>query len=286
MAVNKVVQTLSYSDIFEFPLRFPEIYRFLITSKPVGLKKIKKDIEDLRIERSQEYFFLKGRRDLVLKRRKKEKDSEVKLEKAKKVGNILGFVPGILFLGISGSLSMRNANKDDDIDLFIITSRNQVWTTRLFAILILKLLGLYRGRSDKKVKDKFCLNMLVDEDNLKFRRRDQNLYLAHEICQVLPLINRRKTYEKLIKQNSWIKNYLANYKPFISSSKNESILLFLWIFLRIIKFEDLARFIQLKYMKDRSGKEVIKNGYLGFHPTDIGSTIMNKFEAKTNTRGH
>jgi hypothetical protein len=36
---------------------------------------------------------------------------------------ILSFFPQIKLIGLSGSLAMMNADKDDDIDLFIITAK-------------------------------------------------------------------------------------------------------------------------------------------------------------------
>ena len=67
----------------------------------------------------------------------REKYSESKLQIAKRASKLISKVPTVLFVGITGSLAMMNADKDSDIDLIIITKRNTLWTTRMLVYGIL-----------------------------------------------------------------------------------------------------------------------------------------------------
>ena len=62
-------------------------------------------------------FFTSGREEIVETRIKRIKESAIKLEIARKIIKTLFIVPMVLFVGISGNLSMLNSQKEDDIDL-------------------------------------------------------------------------------------------------------------------------------------------------------------------------
>src|SRR5690348_14536246 len=110
-----ILATLAYFDIFDYPLTKKEIEKFIGASfspenLDLGLKKRK-------ISKKGEYFFLEGRKEIVQKRLEKEKISEKKLKKAYSSLRWIKYVPTILYVGISGSLAMKNAKISDDIDL-------------------------------------------------------------------------------------------------------------------------------------------------------------------------
>ena len=62
------------------------------------------------------------------------------------------------------------------------------------------------------VSDKICLNLWLDETALSLPRNQRNLYTAHEVVQVKPILDRDYTYLKFIIANLWLKNYLPNWK--------------------------------------------------------------------------
>src|SRR3989344_8169404 len=98
---------------------------------------------------------------------------------------LLSLVPPVKLVGLSGSVAMLNADEDHDIDLFIITAKNRLWTGRFIILILAQLLGLRRRREDNTGKDehvaggnpltdsgvqyknKVCLNLFFDEKNLK-----------------------------------------------------------------------------------------------------------------------
>lgn len=190
-----MLKTVAYADIFDYPLTKPEINRWLIKGDSFAEAGV-----------SPYWNYLPGRAELVNLRRRRHLISQVKLKKLEKIIKIFKFIPFIKLVCITGALAMNNAEADDDIDLMIVTSSNRLWLTRLLALLLL----FPRLRRNKKINNRFCLNLWLDETSLAIKQR--NLYIAHEICQARPILDRDQTYQKFITANLWYKQFLPNWK--------------------------------------------------------------------------
>lgn len=280
---QSILKTLLYADIFNYPLTKQEIYNFLISDKKIEKETIFKLLKNSKsfVAHKENYFFIKGKDHLIKKRKKREIISIEKLKKAKKIIKKLSLIPTVRFIGISGALSMRNSEAEDDIDIFVIAQKKFVWTTRFLLIIMLLIMGIYRNRNAKKYSDKICLNMIVDENKIYFDKSNQNLYLAHEILQLVPIFNRNNTYEKFIKLNKWCNNFLPNaLSNKIDYIKQNNIIILFILFFKIIFLENILKFIQLKYMKKHITKEIVKDGFLGFHPFDYKTYVLSTYEKK------
>lgn len=283
---ESILKTLLYSDIFDYPLSKQEIWKFLISKNKENKQDLLKYLshKNSLIDYKKNFYFIKGREEVIKKRQGKKIHSLEKIKFAKKIIQKLSLIPTVYFIGISGALAMKNSEKNDDIDLFVISSRNSVWTTRLIMVMMLIFFGVYRKRKEKKVSNKICLNMIIDDSALAFSKERNDLYTAHEIGQILPIFNKNKTYEKLIVSNAWIKNFLPNVftqrqkVPFVSNASlvNSAVNYLLGIF----KIEFLTRTIQFWYMKKHITTETILNNFLAFHPYDYKAHVMRNYEKK------
>lgn len=208
---KSIFKTLVYADIFSYPLTFDQLKKFLITSKKTDF-----DITDINkikgILKRENYFYLKGRSEILKKRVKKERYAKEKIKIAQKTARLLKLIPFIKMVGITGNLTMKNTSRDDDIDFLIVTGKNRLWLSRFLVVFLLELLRKRRHPGEKEVKDKICLNMFLDEDNLKIPKKEQNLFSAHEILQFKPLWQRGNIYDDFLNQNQWVKEFLANWK--------------------------------------------------------------------------
>lgn len=258
---QSIIKTLCYSDIFEYPLTSSEILKYYLGTK-VSKKEFKKRLDSLvlknLIEKKGKFYFLIGRSKICLTRKNREKESATKWLRAKRFAKILSRIPSIKMIGVSGSLSMNNADLRDDIDLFFITSENLLWISRFMVNLVLIAYAVKRKTSDSFGIDRICPNMFITP-NYKI---DRNLFSAHEVAQLKVLINKNQTYEKFIASNAWIKKYMPNaigvdLKPFASSNSSNKILSFLdWPFYSF----------QLLYMKKKVTTEKISQDAVLFHP--------------------
>jgi hypothetical protein len=283
---KSILATLIYHDIFDYPLRFDQINQLLIKSK-ASESNIKKNLRVLlkqnKVGEHKDLFYLRNRKQTIETRLKRNKISEIKFQRAKYYLNCLKLIPTIKLVAITGALAMENSTKDDDIDFLIISSKKTLWITRFFANVIL--FPYRRKPKSKKQKNKACLNIFLDESDLKIK--DQNLYTAHEMAQLKPIFDRNNTYKKLIKTNSWLNKYLPNWEAEINKHKQrKSFSLSLpagkanRLALVVDPIEALAKWGQLTYMKSKMTTEKIEDTQLFFHPAPTQNIILEKFNNK------
>jgi len=213
-----ILKTLAYADVFGYPLISKELYRFLIADEVFSSVSFRRAFmrivaNEKQIDTNGEYFFLRGKKEVVVLRKKREGWSREKLEIAQKVANWLKIIPTIKMVAITGALAMNNSDKEDDIDLLIVTSKNRLWLTRFLTVLLVELVANRRRPGDKDVEDKICLNMFLDEDHLEIPEKEQDLFSAHEVCQLKPIWSKDNVYQEFITQNQWYQKFLPNWKP-------------------------------------------------------------------------
>ncbi len=283
-----IKQTLLYAHIFDSPLTRHELWYYLKTKA-----KIRKDdfyymlnFLPRGVKMSNGYYYLTSNKNVVIDRSHREAVSRRKFQIAKKVGNLLSIIPTILYIGVSGSLSMKHAVENDDIDFFIITRKNSLWITRLFCLLILEIFNLRRSKFSRNPRDKICINMLIDETQLKFPKDRQDIYTSQEIAQLKTLYSRSNTVLRFYHLNAWINSFMPNVLSDvhkISKSNSEELLLgscrlvgnFL---LPIILFEKLAEKIQLWSIKKNQTSETVSKSFVAFHPFDYREYVLEKYK--------
>jgi hypothetical protein len=200
-------KALTYFDIFLFPLTDSELKNWQWTSNS-GVNIVN------RSEKLGGFNFLSGRNKIILERQARYVNSVVKLGRARMVIKILRLLPSVKMIAVCNSLGYLNAKESSDIDLFILTSPGKIWLTRFWLQSLLKLLHLRpydRGRK----KDSICLTFFLSTDclnveSLQVSRPD--VYLTYWLSQLLPIYNPEGWYEKFIKNNHWVEEYLSKYQ--------------------------------------------------------------------------
>lgn len=187
---------VAYADIFNYPL----------TEAEANLWQIAGDHSALPIKKTHGYWHLPNRSQLVALRRRRQHFSQLKRQRLNRIRWVFLLISWIRLVAVTGALSMNNADKDDDIDLMVITAKNRLWLTRLLLIILLFPLL----RRVKKVSNRLCFNLFLDETSLIIKQ--QNLYLAHEICQIQPIFERDNMHQQFINANLWYKKFLPNWK--------------------------------------------------------------------------
>ena len=113
---------------------------------------------------------------------------------------------------------MNACHKDSDIDLFIITRKNRLWSVRIFLTLILSILG--QRKTTKKHAGKFCLSFFITEDALSLEHIaiENDVYLEYWVETLKPILNRNKCFEKFMKKNKNLLEGSLHTKPHHNSS--------------------------------------------------------------------
>lgn len=205
------------------------------------------------------------------------------MEIAKKASTILSYVPGIKMIGITGSLAMQNSSEDGDIDLMIITQKGSLWTTRAFAYLLICLFGIQRRYPNDHIqKNRLCLNMWLDESDLVWQK-NRNVYTAHEIAQMVPLVNKDKTYERFLFQNRWILDFWPNAVRVtkLQSSKVTKRNFLASVTMSLCNLltstvEKMAFRIQHTYMQKKITRELVTPTRALFHPHNWGKIVLGR----------
>lgn len=194
-------QVLHYFHFFNHALSAEEILRYIAV--PASLEAIKEGLHLLEIEgfvyQNQGWFAL-DLASLEL-RVKHERLNKRRLKLARRVGRFIALFPFVRGVYLSGSLSKSGVqSKDDDLDFFILTASNRVWTAKFFLIAFKKIVLL---NSEKY----FCINLLMDENHLSLTKR--NRYTATEVVSLV-LLKNTEGLERFLHANHWVKAYFPN----------------------------------------------------------------------------
>lgn len=294
---NQILQTIKYFSFFNYPPNFDETYLFL--KKRVSKHELWAVLEDM-IEKGAvtrlsireiltskpknqqadliytlgEYSIRgpKSERNPVKYYLEKYRISQKKLQnwKFKIYLKLLSFFPQIKLVGLSGTLAMNWASEGDDIDLFVVTGENRLFTGRFIAIGLAQMMGVRRIREDFKHENKVCLNLWFDIKNLTVPKFKRTEYVAHEVLQMKPLINKNQTYERFLETNNWI------YRIFPNASETKEKLKLKYQNFDFRIFDSLEFFLkklQQTSIKKHQTNEYITETQLWFHPEDFSKRI-------------
>lgn len=206
---HDILATLSYFDIFHYPLTQTEAVQFLqtiCTQKEIATALTELE-EDNWIFKFDEFYTLQNNYSLIPRRRKGNIKARQMLHTATKNAALLSRFPFVQGVAVSGSLSKTFADETSDIDFFIITKKNRLWLARTFMHCFKKLTFLL-GRQDQ-----FCMNYYVDEEMLQIK--EKNIYTAIEVATLMPLRG-IESFNNFYTANKWISDFLPNHSMRIS----------------------------------------------------------------------
>jgi len=216
---KNIICTLCYGDVKSWPMTNWEIFRYFVNRKKdnslkkPSLGKITQTIQGLKeegvLEEENGFYFLKkfykDSESLALKRIEKEKLSDRKIKKAIKITEWLETFPFVRGVFLSGSLAFGWSREESDIDVLVIVRKGHIWTARFLLSGVLTILGL--KRSKKHIKDRICLNHFITTNSLHIDLH--SLYNAETYSRLIPLYMRKSLLAEFIKENQWIKKYVA-----------------------------------------------------------------------------
>lgn len=293
---RSILSTLAYHAIFGYPLTTEEIHRFLIVDRPTSQSDVQEAITELvrskRVIRNSIWYSIPS--SLAKHRLLRRKISAKKLAIARRAATMIAHLPWVKMIAVTGALAMENADENDDIDLMIVTSRNRLWMVRPIVVLLISL--FFRRRkpnlSNKtylaNLSNSLCLNLWLDESALEIPQLQRDLYAAHELAQMEPIVDKDGTYERMMALNNWGRRYLANtweeikgyqakrlsgYKPAAPSNLINLLACQPVNLLNLLAFR-----LQLWYMRPKMTNERVSLHAAFFHPGNRGQTILRLYK--------
>ncbi len=163
-------------------------------------KELKDALEKKIITQTDVFFHPNLTEENVTNRIVGNKNAIKALVKAKKKGNFIKkYFPFVEGVSISGSLSKGYFDANSDVDFFIISKPNHLWTCRTFLV-IFKKIFLFNSRKY------FCLNYFISSDNLEIE--EKNIFTATEIATLIPI--QGDVFNRFFENNNWNRNLLPN----------------------------------------------------------------------------
>lgn len=220
MKLNKVqeaiLKTLSFFDIFDRPLTFGEIQLYLYETK-ANEKVLEKELKILiaknKVGKLGDWYFLPGRLKFLQEYPERQKLTQQLITKAQKYLWRLNIIPFIEMVAVVNSVAFSTVHKNSDIDIFITTSKNRLYTARSFLILYLKLFGVYQKRGEENA-GKISAGFYVDASRMNLEkiklRRINDIYLDFWLIALDPVYG-QEAYRKFIRANKWILKKFPNF---------------------------------------------------------------------------
>ena len=274
-----IIKTLTYRDLFDYPLTAEEVHRFLIqqnSSREMVENTLEKMVIEEGIGEKEGWYFLPGRQKITQLRREREAISREKLAKISRYTRILCVVPWVQAVFVTGAVAVGNAEEKSDLDLLIVTAPERLWLARFFVFLILIVLGVKRKRGPGVDRDKVCPNMFFTTKCLALPKSEQNLYTAHEAVQARLVWERDLVHQRFLAENHWIKKFLPNVKlpskvaePRVGTG-----------FPPLGWLERVVYWFQLKYMAKKRTKEIVTPERILFHAVDLPTAILTAYRQR------
>lgn len=272
LAEASVLRTLIYAHVFDAGVRRSELKRWLLSPVRLSSTELARGITGLKragklVDRDGWLFLSPGPSDQAHRLRSRE--SQAKLRQALSLIARIAWLPSILGIGVTGSVAVGNARASEDIDLLIITRSGFLWSTRLIVSAVLFADGSLRRRRERRVTNKLCLNLWLDEAALSLPK--QSLYVARELAQVHWLLNREQVRERLWQQNPWSQAYLgvkprrAGKRPLHPG----------WAKL-FSPLEQLC--FKLQWLRMHPTREIVDAHRAFFHPRNTGGQVMRRYQ--------
>ncbi len=198
-----ILRTLLYADVFDYPLTPAEIHHYLIAT-PATPESVQSALDGSpwlarHVTRVNGYVTVRDREANCSVRDERRRQSARLWPVARRWGYLIGCLPFVRMVAVTGALAVDNAPAGDDIDYLIVTAPGRAWLTRALAVLLVRLARLFGVG--------LCPNYVLAETSLAQHRRD--LYAAHDLAQMVPLVG-RPMHEAMLSANAWRLAYLPH----------------------------------------------------------------------------
>ena len=199
-----VLRSVVYASLFEYPLTLEQLQQALIG---VGADKHsiaawwrESELLQSTIECRDGLFFPAGRSDLIATRSRREGVSRILLERDRRILALISRLPFVRMVALSGSLAHLNAEGSADLDLFVITAPERVWSVTLAVLVLSRLFGWRRH---------LCLNYVISENTMKIVPED--LFTANQIIHLRPTYG-RDVFARFLYTNQFVRNFYPNFE--------------------------------------------------------------------------
>lgn len=304
MLSNRIVSTLEFFDLQDFPLTGFEVFIFLFPpqelirpligkehelnlsgpiTRPVSLDVVLLELDNLvglnLIVFLNGFYALPGRQELISKRLQNHTFGVKRERLVSNFKKIFLYIPFVRSIALNGSQAFGQQRPGSDIDLFVVTDPNFLWIARTGLTSALQLFGV--RRHGKKISNRFCLNHYIAGP--KAIHTGRNLYSALEYLKLRPLTNEYfvATFKN---QNPWITAFFPQHpilENYYSHTINKEPLV--KVFFEKVLNNNFGKFIEKQLGKLQLGRIrqekhiLVAHDELSFHPDSKQENLLARF---------
>ena len=215
MLKNRILSTLKFFDLQDYPLTLLELHKFLAADwaelklhlnsqgelienrqpePQVRVDEVLSCIDNEcqgQVENYLGFYYLSGRKDIVSARLRNYHFGLAREKLIYRYTKALRFLPFVRGVGLAGSQAMGQQKESSDIDLFVIVRPDFMWLARTIITAYFQVLG--KRRYDGHITNRFCLNHYVMGP--KEITKLKNLYTASEYLKLRPLTYRHSLWQ-------------------------------------------------------------------------------------------
>lgn len=201
-----LLATVVYADLFESPLPLRQALRASIGAvfdeAEVRRLAAGPSLSPLLTLHPDGFLVLVGREHLVDPMPEREALTRSLLDRNRGALSILGSLPFVRALIISGGVAHKNAGRRPDVDLFVVAAAGRAYTAYSLLVLATRLTGTRRT---------ICPNYLVDERELAIAYH-RDLFTANQLVSALPFSG-RAAYQALCDANAeWVRGFFPGFE--------------------------------------------------------------------------
>ncbi len=291
---RSIVQTVAYFDLFDFPLTYPELFRYLWQAPATTLSEVIRQSATMpQLAIHNGFVMLAGRTDLVRTRAEHYVESEIKFNKRRRLLSFFALLPGVQAIYVVNTMAYHNVHADSDIDLLIVAQPKKIWAVRFYTTVLAKFLRV-RPRPGH-TKDALCLSFYATTDGLaklpQLRHSDADAMEAYWLAQAFPIYDPEHTAVQFV-NSAWIKTVLPNSA--IQTPHSNWLIQHTWfhtlchrigsIFLWDSLLKQLQLWIMPRQLKQlsgplESGVVVLTDDVMKFHTHDPRPELMERWKA-------
>lgn len=287
-----ILKTIIFFDLFNYPLTNWEIWQYLNVEINLGI--LEKAVADLvvagKLEQKDGFYFLPGRSEVIEIRRQRYNYANYKIKLANRTTKLFKWLPSVKLVAVANLIGHHNLRNESDIDIFIVSSPNRLWLTRLFCTGLMK---ITKQRPTKECKrNKMCLSFYAAADGLAMEslRFKPDPYFDHWFLGLYPIYDNDKYLAYLRFKNLWLKSAFPNSLllrenfPDNYFSKNwlDWVLYYGANFLNLVSKKIQLAILPQK-LKDLVGKDagvVLNDQILRFYVKDKRQEFLDKYNQR------
>ncbi|MCA9391866.1 hypothetical protein KC614_01510 [candidate division WWE3 bacterium] len=206
-----IIKTLSYHQVFNYPLTLLELHKYLIKT-PASVNDTHDELANMPHVKTNDGRYCISKPEHFTTRRYTYAWNLIQKTQSQ-ISRLTSMVGDILMVAVSGSCGALYPSPNADIDLFIITRQGTLWTTRALTLATLRGLGLHVDlkKDQGKNSGRMCANLFIEDTIYQLEQQQRDLYTAMEIAHLKVIFNKQHTFERFLKANMWISEYLPNF---------------------------------------------------------------------------